>query len=42
MKKIDFKIVAIGDGTVGKTCVISRFKDGSFPKKYIPTIVENF
>ena len=44
IKSIDskIKIVVIGDGTVGKTCVLVRYKDGTFPKKYIPTVVENF
>tara|TARA_B110000503_G_C6893865_1_gene307897 strand:- start:309 stop:440 length:132 start_codon:yes stop_codon:yes gene_type:complete len=35
-------LVVIGDGTVGKTCVLIRFKDGCFPEKYVPTLVENY
>jgi len=32
-----FKILLIGNGGVGKTCYIQRFKTGNFQKKYIPT-----
>jgi GTPase SAR1 family protein len=42
MRKETIKIVAIGDGTVGKTCILVRYRDDSFPKNYIPTIVENY
>ena len=42
MKAESIKIVAIGDGTVGKTCVLVRYRDNSFPKNYVPTVVENY
>ncbi len=34
--------MVIGDGTVGKTCVLMRFKNDVFPEKYVPTVVENY
>ena len=33
-----FKIILIGDSRVGKTCLLGRFKKGSFYEKYISTI----
>eukprot|EP00092_Neocalanus_flemingeri_P015976 GFUD01017294.1.p1 GENE.GFUD01017294.1~~GFUD01017294.1.p1 ORF type:complete len:202 (-),score=48.98 GFUD01017294.1:62-667(-) len=35
------KIVIIGDGACGKTSLMTVYKDGVFPEKYIPTIFEN-
>ncbi|MEM2142394.1 MAG: Rab family GTPase [Candidatus Thorarchaeota archaeon] len=33
-----FKLVALGNGAVGKTSLIRRYTDGSFSEKYIETI----
>lgn len=33
-----FKVVLIGDGSVGKTTFVRRHKTGGFEEKYIPTV----
>ena len=35
------KIVIIGDGACGKTCLMLVYENGEFPEGYIPTIFEN-
>eukprot|EP00092_Neocalanus_flemingeri_P103135 GFUD01131946.1.p1 GENE.GFUD01131946.1~~GFUD01131946.1.p1 ORF type:complete len:199 (-),score=47.02 GFUD01131946.1:114-710(-) len=35
------KIVIIGDGACGKTCLMVVYQNGSFPETYTPTIFEN-
>ena len=38
----EIKLVAVGDGAVGKTCLLNSFVNDSFPEQYEPTIFENF
>lgn len=39
---IKLKFVIVGDGAVGKTCLLYVYSKGEFPKEYTPTIVDNF
>lgn len=36
-----FKVVAIGDGNVGKTALLTRFTEDKFIQKYEPTVFDN-
>lgn len=42
MSSTPLKLVVIGDGSVGKTCLLSVYIKGEFPFEYVPTIFENY
>ena len=41
-QNFNLKLVVVGDGTVGKTCILERYSKDEFPKGYVPTIFDNF
>ncbi|KAF6027392.1 hypothetical protein EB796_014292 [Bugula neritina] len=42
LDKMVKQITVVGDGGVGKTCLLISHKDKMFTEKYVPTIFENF
>ncbi|KAL9645137.1 hypothetical protein ABK040_001952 [Willaertia magna] len=39
--EIEIKCVIVGDGAVGKTCLVKVYVDNKFPEDYVPTVFEN-
>ena len=42
MSYIKLKLVIVGDGTCGKTCLLMVFRNDEFPPDYVPTVFENY
>ena len=33
------KLITLGDGAVGKTCMLISYHSGSFPQDFVPTVM---
>ena len=42
MATIRKKLVIVGDGACGKTCLLIVFSKDEFPEVYVPTVFENY